>query len=184
MKNKKRIDKEFIKNPNFKYKYEIVNTNSINGIHDIIEVYTSHKNNNQYLISPNFNDYNLDIYLIENNKKILSLKGHKINIISVKYFISPKNNNENLTSSDLNNIVIIWDITNNYKIKYKIDTQTNKVYSCILVFPHIDINDFFVTAGYLGSCKLYSLKDVFIQATNVSAVCSLSFAPSVIIIVL
>jgi hypothetical protein len=63
---------------------EIVNTNSINGIHDIIEVYTSHKNNNQYLISPNFNDYNLDIYLIEDNKKILSLKGHKINIISVK----------------------------------------------------------------------------------------------------
>ena len=41
---------------------------------------------------------------------------------------------EYLISADYDKIVIIWDITNNYNIKYKIDTKYgNQIHSCLLI---------------------------------------------------
>ena len=39
------------------------------------------------------------------------------------YFINNKDHNEYLISADKNQNVIICDITNNYKIKYEINTN-------------------------------------------------------------
>ena len=97
----------------------------------------SNKNNEinkEYFISPNKNNFNLNIFTLLNNKKILSLKGHKNIIGTISYFINKKNYNEYLISGDDNKIVIIWDITNNYNIKYQIDTKYGGyIYSCLLM---------------------------------------------------
>ena len=118
-----KINYKFKKEPNLKYKLDITNTNTEFGWNDIFEIFISYKDNKEYLISPNNNNFNLYIFTLLNNKIILILKGHKIDIITIRYFINKKNYNEYLISGDDNNIVIIWDITNYYNIKYQIDTK-------------------------------------------------------------
>ena len=128
---------KFIKNPNIKYKMDIVLNNDTHGEYDIFEVYTLYKDNKEYLVSPNAKNHNLDIYSLLDNKKILSLKGHNRYITTVRYFFNHKDYNEYLISADHNKIVIIWDITYNYNIKYQIYTNYRKdIYSCLLAFPH------------------------------------------------
>ena len=137
---------------NLKYKFDITNSNTSEGWNDIFEVFICYKDNKEYIISPNHNNYNLDIFNLLDNKKILSLKGHKNDIRTIRYFIN-KNNiyniNEYLISGDDNKIVIIWDITNNYNIKYQIDTKYgDNIYSCLLIFPHNNNDNYIITSTY------------------------------------
>ena len=100
----------------------------------MFEVFICYKDNKEYIISPNINNYNLDIFNLLDNKKILSLQGHKNRISTIRYFINNNNYNninEYLISGDYH-IVIIWDITNNYKIKYQIDTKYNNKHIILL----------------------------------------------------
>ena len=113
------------------------------------------------------------------NKKILSLKGHKNKIRTIRYFIN-KNNiyniNEYLISGDDNKIVIIWDITNNYNIKYQIDTKYGgNIYSCLLIFPHNNNDNYIITSTFnytsddndKSATKIYSLNNgQFIKYIN------------------
>ena len=72
-------------------------------------------------------------------------------------------------------IVIIWDITNNYNIKYQIDTIfEDAIYSCLLLFPY-NINDnYIITSTYnysddndKSATKIYSLNNAkFIKYIN------------------
>ena len=141
------------------------------------EIFTSYKGNKEYLISPNNNNFNLDIFTLLDNKKILSLQGHKNDIRTIKYFINKNNYNVNeyLISADNNYIVVIWDITNNYNIKYQIDTHyKNIIYSCLLIFPHNNDNSHIITSTYNESddndksaTKIYSLNNgEFIKYIN------------------
>ncbi len=120
-----KINYKFKKNPNLKYKLNITDTNSITGLNDIFEVYLSYKDNKEYVASKNIN-FNLDIFALLDNKKIISLKGHTNEITTIRYFINNKDMNEYLISGDLDKIVFVWDITNNYKIKYQINTNYQK----------------------------------------------------------
>ena len=172
---KKKINYKFKKGPNLKYKLDITNTNIKWGWNDIFEIFISYKDNKEYLISPNINNFNLDIFILLNNKKILSLKGHKNGISTIRYFINKKNYNEYLISGDDNKIVIIWDITNNYNIKYQINTKYKKIiYSCLLIFPH-NIDDNYIITSTVNksvnidksSTKIYSLNNgEFIKYIN------------------
>ena len=99
------------------------------------EIFLSYIDNKEYLASPNSNNFNLDIFLLIDNEKIKSLPIHKNHIITIRYFINNKNKNEYLISGDENKIVIIWDITNNYNIKYYINTNLgHNIYSCLIIF--------------------------------------------------
>ena len=118
-----KINYKFKKEPNLKYKLDIINTYFNYRWNDIFEIFLSYKDNKEYFIFPNKNNYNLDIFTLLNNKIILSLKGDKNIIGTIRYFINKKNYNEYLISVDNNKIVIIWDIINNYNIKYQIDTK-------------------------------------------------------------
>jgi len=146
----------------------------------MFEVFISYKDNKEYVISPNCNNYNLDL----DNKKILSLKGHKNEIFTIRYFIN-KNNyniNEYLISADDNKIVIIWDINNNYNIKYQIDTKyEHTILSCLLIFPHNISENFIITSTFNRSddndksaTKIYSLNNgnfiKYINNTNNNAI--------------
>ena len=140
-----------------KYKLEITNTNTTYGLNDKFEIFISYKDNKEYLISPNSNNYNLDIFALVNNKKIISLPGHKNIIRTIRYFINDKNNNEYLISGDDNKIVIIWDITDDYNIKYQIDTKYgDKIYSCLLIFPHNTDNNYIITSTCNKSFNKYN----------------------------
>ena len=60
-----KINYKFKKEPqNLKYKLDITNTNTIYGCNDIFEVFISYKDNKEYLISPNKNNYNLDLFTL------------------------------------------------------------------------------------------------------------------------
>ena len=68
-----KIKYKFQKNPNLKYKYDITDMNESYGLNDIFEVFLSYKDNKEYIISPNKNNYNLDVYILFENKKVSSL---------------------------------------------------------------------------------------------------------------
>ena len=166
----------FKKEPkNLKFKENITSTNTHLGWNDMFEVFISYKDNKEYLASPNVDNYKLDIYTLINNKKINSLSGHNDHIRTIRYFINLKEKNEYLISADNIRIVIIWDITNQYSIKHKINTKYgNDIYSCLLVFPHNSSDDFIITSTFNksknyenSSSKLYSLnKGSFIKFIN------------------
>ena len=172
----KKMNYNFIKDPkNLKYKLDITTTNTDYGWNDIFEIYISYIDNKEYLVSPNTNNFNLDIFELINNQKINSLQGHKNHIRTIRYFINNKNKNEYLISADDNKIVIIWDITNNYNIKYNIDTKYGgSIYSCLLIFPNNMNDDYIITSSYNKSknnedsaTKIYSFNDCkFIKYIN------------------
>ena len=115
--NNVKMDNLFEKEPqNLKYKLDITTTNDNSGMNDIFEVFKSYEDNKEYIISPNYENHNLDIFLLSDNKKMISLSGHKDNVAVVRYFFNNKDINEYLISADSNNLVIIWDITDNYNI--------------------------------------------------------------------
>ena len=171
-----KINYIFKKNPHLKYKEDIINTNFCDGFNDIFEVFLSYKDNKEYIISSNKN-YNLEVFILLDNKKILSLKGHENHITSIKYFINNKNYDEYIISSDKKKIIIIWDITNNYIIKYKINTNYGDfIYSCLLLFPHNNKNnDNYIISSTVNTSdnndqaatKIYSLNNgKFIKYIN------------------
>ena len=177
-----KINYKFKKEANLKYKLDITNTNYSYGLNDIFEIFISYKDNKEYLISSNKNNFNLDIFTLLNNTIILSLKGHKNIIGTIRYFINKKNYNEYLISADDNKIVIIWDITNNYNIKYQIDTKYGGyIYSCLLLFPHNIDDNYIITSTYntfddidKSSTKIYSLNNgeyiKYINNTNINSI--------------
>ena len=163
-----KINYKFKKEPkNLKYKLDISKTNIPLGWNDIFEVFISYKDKQEYLISPNKNFFNLDIFTLLDNKKILALKGHKNDIRTIRYFINENNFNEYLISADDNKIVIIWDITDNYNIKYQFDTKyTHNIYSCLLIFPHNIDDNYIITSTFnksddinISATKIYSLNN-------------------------
>ena len=141
-------DSKYIKDPrDLKFKFDIITTNDYWGANDLFEIFSSKKDNMQYIVSANIYNYQLDIISLLNNKTIFSLKGHKRNITTIRYFPNNKNDSEYLISADKYYIVIIWDIDNNYDIKYSIDTSYKDViYSSLLLFPHNSNENYIITS--------------------------------------
>ena len=169
----------FNKEPqNLKYKLDITNNNDSSGINDIFEVFISYKDNQEYLVSKNIKSNNLDIFKLSDNKKLISLKGHNNTIRTIRYFINNNDCCEYLISGDDNFIVIIWDIINNYNIKYKIETNYKSfIYSCLLFFPDNNNNNYIITSSYNisdtldeSATKIYSFNNCefkkYIQKSN------------------
>lgn len=150
-KRKKEIDEKlnhkFIKNPqNLKFKLNINTTNDSFGRNDIFEVFISVKDLKGYLISKN-NNYNLDIYRLEDNTLIKSIKHHTNHITIVRYFLDSNSNKEYLLTADENKLVTLWDIQNEFKIIYDIKPgYSGKIYSSLLVFG---VNE----KNYLVTCS-------------------------------
>ena len=148
-------------NPNLKYK-EIISKNIYNG--GIFEIFTSLKNKEVYLALPDI-EYNVDIILLKTNQSVFCLQGHNYYIKICKYFKDNNNINEYLISSDIENVIIIWDIANNYSINNKIDYKISFGYIiAIICSNNIDFygkKDDYIIFGF--NCKyytnVYSLKD-------------------------
>jgi len=176
---------KFKKRPNLKYQLLITDNNYNGGANDIFEVFLSYKDNKEYIAFPNYHNSNIDIFILLENKKIISLKEHKYNIITIRYFINTKNNNEYLISAAHDKMVIIWDITNNYKIKYIINTQyRDDIGGCLLVFP-LNINENYIITSSkcindninISATKIYSFNNgkyiKYIKNSNNNYICYL-----------
>ena len=166
------ISYKFFKEPqNLKYKLNILDTNDFIGVNDLFEVFVCNRDNKEYLVSKNMNNYKLDVYTLLDNKKSLSLQGHKNRITTIRYFIDNLYINQYLISADINRIVILWDINNNYNIIYQINTFYNiynnrglVIYSCLLVFDKHNEDNYLITSTNnisedinTSGTKIYSL---------------------------
>ena len=144
--------------------------------------FISRKDNKEYLVSPNNNNYKLDVISLLENKITISLKGHNNHIRTIRYFINNINSEEYLISADNDIIVIIWEITYDFNMKFKINTNySDNIYSCLLLFDLINENNYIVTSSYAqleddekSATKLYSLENgqliKYISYSNKSAV--------------
>ena len=179
----KKINYKFEKDPqDLKFRQNIINSNASYGWNDIFEVYISRKDNKEYLVSPNNNNYKLDVISLLENKVTVSLKGHNNHIRTIRYFINNINSEEYLISADNDIIVIIWEITYDFNMKFKINTNySDNIYSCLLLFDLINENNYIVTSSYAqlednekSATKLYSLENgqliKYISYSNKSAV--------------
>ncbi len=179
----RKINYKFEKDPQgLKFRQNVNDTNASYGWNDIFEVYISRKDNKEYLVSPNNNNYKLDVISLLENKLTASLKGHNNHIRTIRYFINNINSDEYLISADNDIIVIIWEITYNFNIKFKINTNyVDNIYSCLLLFDLINENSYIVTSSYAqlddnekSATKLYSLENgqlvKYILYSNKSAV--------------
>ena len=147
-------------NPCLKYKEDFYIINHGQRFNELFEVFKSIKDQKEYLISPNYKTNDINIISLNDNKIIKVLEGHESHITSLRYFINEKNNFEYLISSEQTNIVIVWDISNNYEIKSKIQIDyKDEILSCLLVF-NINISiykNFVITScSCIGFTKLYS----------------------------
>ena len=179
----KKINYKFEKDPQgLKFRQNVNVTNASYGWNDIFEVYISRKDNKEYLVSPNNNNYKLDVISLLENKITISLSGHNNHIRTIRYFINNINSEEYLISADNDIIVIVWEITYNFNLKFKINTNySDNIYSCLLLFDLINENNYIVTSSYAqlddnekSATKLYSLENgqliKYISHTNKNAI--------------
>ena len=121
------------------------------------EVFIGLKDKIEYIIYNNYSNYNIEIMRIRDKKIIRSLKGHNDRTKVIRYYMKD-NKEECILTCDYKNIVIIWDIQNNFNIKYNIE-YSGDIYDAILLF-----NKFKKDYILLSSCdkeysKLYEFKD-------------------------
>ena len=179
----RKINYKFEKDPQgLKFRQNVNDTNASYGWNDIFEVYISRKDNKEYLVSPNNNNYKLDVISLLENKITVSLQGHNNHIRTIRYFINNINSEEYLISADNDIIVIVWEISYNFNLKFKINTNySDNIYSCLLLFDLINENNYIVTSSYAqlddnekSATKLYSLENgqliKYISHTNKNAI--------------
>ena len=153
-----------------KYHSSIIKNTSAKGVNSIFEVFTSSQDEQKYLISKNGKTHNIDIIALNNNEiiKELSYENNASTITMVRYFLNYKGKREYLVTADINKNVIIWDINNDYKKLFIINTEyiDANIYSCYLFFDVFENNYIFTSCGLnryekneSSYTKMYSLKD-------------------------
>ena len=154
-------NENFIQNPiNLKYN-EILTTNHSNaGKLSNFEVFTGSKDNIPYLVYHNENNFNLEVMRLNDNTIVHFLKKHTGKVTVINYY-KKNNDNEYLLSCDLNKLVVIWEIQNNFNIKSSIQEE----YVGVIWDAHLllDLNNkdyILLSSGKKEEfIKLYELKD-------------------------
>ena len=94
------------------------------------------------------NNFFIDIIRILDNKKIISLKGHKNQILLVRHFYNSKDNFDYLLSTDDDFKLLIWDLTNNYKLKFSIVLNYSlNLSDCLIIFDENNTKDYIITSA-------------------------------------
>ena len=140
---------DFKSKPLFKYKEKIFNNNFGSGCNSLFDVYINYLDSKSYLITSNYKNCNIEIILLENKSLIAELKGHKNEILSIRYFFNEITKEEYIISSDINKIVIVWNIHDNFSIDFniKIDySQCCHIYSSIIA--NIQEFNYVITSCY------------------------------------
>ena len=140
---------DFKLNPVLKYQETIFNNNYGSGCNSLFDVYINYLDSKSYLITSNFNNCVINIILLEKNNIIATLKGHKIEILSVRYFMNEITKEEYIISSDKDNTIIVWNVHNNFNIEFNCNidySQNCQIYSCIIT--NIEQFNYVITSCY------------------------------------
>ena len=145
---------------NLNYKKDITNNIKGWGLLNNFEVYNGLKDNIEYIVYNNKNNYNLDIMRIYDKAIINSLKGHTTGTNVIRYYIN-NNREEYIISCDKNHLVIIWDIQNNYNKKYNIKVNDfGTIWDALLLFNIFKKNYILISSGNKDEfSKLYEFND-------------------------
>ena len=135
--HKNKINGDFKENPTkLKFKCDLVNNGITQYSKNNFEVFIGLKDKKEYIVYQNSKNHNIDIMEIKFRIIVKSLKGRNtINTITViKYFMKDINE-DYLLSCDYSGSVIIWDIQNNFNIKYELQSgYFGKIHHAILLF--------------------------------------------------
>jgi hypothetical protein len=142
-------NREFITNPNLKFKSLVREMKCCFGINDIFDIYYSHNENNElYLISADANN-TISITRLRDNKLVKSLGDNNGSIKTIRHFYNKKNKTDYFVASFKGSFIKVWDLTNNYNLKHSIQidySENTIIYSCFLYFPEND-EDYLITSS-------------------------------------
>lgn len=103
--------------PNFVFQENIVsNCDCAYSLNESFDVFTSIKDNENYLIISNKDNNNIEIININSKQIIKSIEGNKYKFIYIKYYLNPNNKNEYLITTDIKGIIKVINITDKYNI--------------------------------------------------------------------
>ena len=156
-------DKTLFNNqPNFQFKQNIVSDfNYSYWICETFDIYYPSKNdkNEPYLVYAPQIKKEIEIIKISNQKLIKTLIEPSNFIEKVNIFYNEKNNNNYLLATDWDYIVYVWNLDDDYKFLFKINTfYTNYIYSFLIYFK-LDyiITSSFGNANNFDYIKIFSL---------------------------
>ena len=109
--------------PNFFFKENIIsNCDCTFGLNESFDVFTSIKDNQNYLIISNKDNNNIEIINMNLKKVVKSIGGNNSKFIFIKYYMNPKDKNEYLITTDKKGIIQVINITDNYNIISQINS--------------------------------------------------------------
>ena len=142
-------NREFITNPNLKLNSIVKQMKCCWGINDIFDIYYSFNENNElYLITADDNSA-ISITRLRDNQLVKSLGGNKGNINMIRHFYNQKNQRDYLIVSFKDSNVKLWDLTDNYNLKYSLNihySENTSIFSCLLYFPE-NYDDYLITSS-------------------------------------
>jgi len=143
------------------YHEKIVSDRRNSGLLYNIAVYS--KNDIGYLVYQNM-DFNLIVMMINNEKIISTLKGHKTGIAVIRYYQNKLNNEEEYILSCDNKLLIIWDINEDFYKKYTIEINFKEnVFDALILFNVFNKNYIIIASdnqhNYNEYTKLHELKN-------------------------
>ena len=148
-------------NPNFKYVETItqLENNTCNEPIETIEIYYPSKIKNElYLIIPDNTKSLIIIMRLLDQKKISSLKHSSYRITRLRHFFNPINTFDYLISLHEECFLHLWDLSNNFKLKYiiNVDYKIFSISDCIILFEYNYIITSTIGKNYDNFSKIYS----------------------------
>ena len=148
---------------NLKFTENLTNNNYKWGLLGNFDVYIGLKDNIEYLVYINKQNHNLEIMRINDKTIISSLKGHNndmvIHTFIIRYY--QNNNKEEYIISGDSELLIIWDIQDNYNEKYILKLQNNEYYcyDALLLFNIFNQNYILISNTIDKYSSLYLLNE-------------------------
>lgn len=137
----------FKKNPNLKYQKNLTKINHYKKNINIFEIFTSHIDNMDYITVSNSNNFNIDIFLLLKNKKVLNINIHDKIISTIRYFFNHKDNTEYIISADQGNSYVVIDLKGKKIISNIWGYYEGFIQSCLIAFPNKIRNNYVITSS-------------------------------------
>ena len=143
----------FKSNPNLHLKSTVAKNSDCMAGSCIFEVLKNKKDKKVYIYNSYFNVEDpeekknlIQIISLEDGKVVKVLEGHEDRVLNIRYFYNKETEKEYLVSADRKYKIIVWDITDDYKLLKKIECKYQGfIYSNVLVFRNNSI--FLITSS-------------------------------------
>ena len=135
------------------------NINSSENELNNFDVFLGIKDHIYYLLCDNIENQAIEVHNIQENILIKSLKGHYKRTSVIRYFLSLMKE-EYILSCDISSKAIIWDVANDYSIKYILRMEDKAIIRDAILLFNINQKNYIVISRYSKEeyTKLYKLE--------------------------